>query len=179
MTAIAGPAAANAALTTLLAQIEAALTAAGPSGTPGYSAALSKAKENLRAFIKSTTADFANPAEIAAVTAVDDLAFDTLEKLSLTAMQVNIQILQAGAEKLRMLAGQLDAQTKTNVASAASIGLKGVKDAVDQMTTIVNSVKKLRSDLKTDKPDEKAIADDIGKLVDQFEVLKGKVDKIA
>lgn len=180
MTAIIGPAAAKAALTALLAQIEVALNAAGPAGSPAYVAAATKAQQDLETFYKSTSAaDLTDQPEVAAVRAIDDLAYNTLVKLSLSNMQANIQILQAGAEKLKTLAGQLDAQAKTNVASAGSIGLKGVKDAVDQMTTIVNSVKKLKDDLKADKPDEKAIADEIQKLVDQFKTLKDKVDKIA
>jgi len=180
MTAIIGPAAAKAALTTLLTQIEAALNAAGPAGTPVYGAAVQKAQQDLETFFKSTSAaDLADQTEVAAVRAIDELAFDMLVKLSLSAMQANVQLLQQGAAKLKTLAGGLDAQAKANVAAAGSIGLTGVKEAVNQMTAIVNQVKKLKSDLKADKPDEKAIADDIGKLVDQFETLKDKVDKIA
>lgn len=179
MTAIIGPAAAKAALTTLLAQIEAALNAAGPAGTAAYGAAVNKAQQDLETFFKSTAAaDLTDPVEVAAVRAIDELAFNTLVTLSLSEMQANIQVIQAGAEKLKTLAGGLDAQSKTNVAAAGSIGLKGVKEAVDQMTTIVNSVKKLKDDLKADDPDEQAIAAEIEKLVGQFETLRDKVDAI-
>ena len=176
MTAIIGPAAAKSALTALLAQIEAALNAAGPAA---YGAAVDKAQQDLETFFKSTSAaDITDQTDVAAVRAIDDLAYNMLVKLSLGEMQANIQILLAGADKLKTLAGQLDAQTNTNVASAGSIGLKGVKDAVDQMTAIVDQVKALRAGLKADNPDEKAIADEIGKLADQFKTLKDKVDKI-
>jgi hypothetical protein len=180
MSTIIGPAAAKAALTSLFAGIEASLGAAGPAGTPAYAAAVDKAQKDLETFFKSTSAaDLADPAEVAAVRAIDELAFNTLVKLSLAEMQGNIDTLRQGAERLKTLAAGLDAQAKSNVAAAGSIGLKGVKEAIDQMTTIVNSVKKLRDGLKADNPDEKAIADEIAKLVGQFETLKDKVDKIA
>jgi hypothetical protein len=176
---ITGPAAAKAALTKLFGDIEKALNAAGPAGSATYGAAVDKAQQDLETFVKSTTAsDLADPVEVAAVRAIDQLAMDTLIKLSLAEMQANVQALQQGAEKLKTLAGGLDAAATTNVAAAGSIGLKGVKEVVDGMTAIVNSVKKLKDDLKADKPDEKAIADEIQKLVDQFETLKDKVDKI-
>lgn len=180
MSGIIGPAAAKAALTQVLAQIDAALAAAGPAGSPSYGAAVDKAQRDLEAFFKSTQpADFADPMEVAAVRAIDELAFDTLTRLSLAEMQANVDLLRAGAAKLKTLAGGLDAQAESNVAAAGAIGLKPVKQAIDSMTGIVNSVKALKTNLKADDPDEAKIATEIDKLVSQFETLRQAVSEAA
>ncbi len=173
MTDIIGPAAAKAALTNLMAQIKAALNAAGPAGSPAYRAAVDQAQRDLETFFKSTrAADLADPDEVAAVRAIDQLAFDLLVKLSLDELEGNIELIEDGAEKLSKLGAALGAQADSNVKAAASIGLKPVKDTIDSMTALVESVKNLKANLSAADPDEAKVAAEIDKLVAQFETLR-------
>ena len=170
MSNIIGPSAAKAALNQLIARIKTSLAAAGPAA---YGAAVDAAQIDLEAFWKSTLpSDFADPVEVAAVRAVDEVARDLFIELSLDEMEANMVRLEQGATKLETLGGSLASATSTNVRSAASIGLQPVKDALDSMTTMVNSVKALKANLSSAKPDEAKVIAEIEKLAAQFEALK-------
>lgn len=175
MSDITDPAAAKAALQQLLDSIEDRLGAAGAPGSPAYAAAVSSAQGELQAFVDSTKADLTKPQEVAAMRAIDQVARDLLLDLTLEAMEGQLAKIREGAERLRALGNQLGEQADRNQAAAASIGLKPVKDAVDEMTGMVESVKALKTNLKADKPDEAAIAAEIDRLVTQFESLRKAV----
>ena len=179
MSDIIGPAAAKAALTQLVADIKSSLNGARPAGSPAYGEAVDKAQRDLEAFFKSThAADRADPVEVAAVRAIDEVAFDLLVKLSLDELEGNIGILEQGAAKLATLGGALGAQAAINVKAAASIGLKPVKEAINSMTAVVESVKELKANLSAADPDEAKVAAEIDKLVAQFETLRTAARRI-
>jgi hypothetical protein len=179
MSEIIGPAAAKAALTKLVADIKDSLTAAGPAGSPAYAQAVDKAQRDFEAFFKSTrAADLADPVEVAAVRAIDEIAFDLLVTLSLDELEGNIRKLEEGAAKLAKLGGALGAQAEINVKAAASIGLEPVKEAIDSLTEVVETVKELKANLSAADPDEAKVAAEIDKLVAQFETLRSAARRI-
>ena len=179
MSDIIGPAAAKAALTQLVAAIKSSLNAAGPAGSPAYGEAVDKAQRDLETFFKSTrAADLADPGEVAAVRAIDEIAFDLLVTLSLDELEGNIRKLEQGAEKLAKLGAAVGAQAAINVKAAASIGLEPVKEAIDSMTEVVETVKELKANLSAADPDEAKVAAEIDKLVAQFETLRTAAGRI-
>ena len=179
MSEIVGPAAAKAALQQLIAQIRTSLANAGPAGSSTYEAAVTKAQSDLEAFTNNAHA--AHPedeGEVAAVGSIKKVAFDLLVDLSLDELEGNNTLLQEGADKLAGLATALDQQTAANVHSAASIGLKPVKDTIDSMTSLVESVKNLKANLSAADPDEAKVAAEIDKLVAQFQALRAAASQI-
>lgn len=176
MSDIIGPAAAKTALNTLIAQISSSLAAAKTAGDAAYGAAIDAAQRDLEAFFKSTRpGDDTDNVEVAAVRAIDQIAFDLFMKLSVDQLEANADQLEEGAAKLETLGQALDAAANANVRSAASIALKPVKDAIDSMTAIVGSVKSLKANLSSADPDEAQVITEIEKLVAQFETLKAAV----
>jgi len=177
MSEIIGPAAAKAALAQLVAQIRSSLSNAG--GGQAYKDAVDKAQSDLEVFSNDCrAADVADSDEVAAVNAITQLAFDLQVKLSLNELEDNIKVLEEGADKLAALATALDQQTAANVHSAASIGLKPVKDTIDSMTSLVETVKNLKSNLSAADPDEAKVAAEIDKLVAQFQALRAAASQI-
>lgn len=180
MSEIVGSAQARAALRQLLDRIEARFAAAGPAGGSGHSAAVEEARRELQAFVDSSrAADLSDTAEVTAVRAVDQIARDMLLDLTLGSMEEQLAKIREGSTKLEELAGRLGAEADRNLAAADAIGLKPVKQAVDAMTGLVESVKRVKSGLKADDPDEAAIAAEIEKLVEQFETLRKAVSAAA
>jgi hypothetical protein len=174
MSDIIGAAAAAAELNSLVAQIQASMRAA-----PGDRATIDNAKASLRAFTTRTRpADPLNDDEMKAVDDVNDIAFDMLADLGLQQIAAGVAGLQRGADRLGALGTQLGEQAAGNQAAADSISLKPVKQAIDSMTGMVNSVKSLKANLKADDPDEARIAAEIDKLVAQFETLRTAVGQI-
>lgn len=179
MSEIVGIGPAQAALQPLLDSVEAAVRAASGLAPDARDAAITAQKNRLAAFRKSTrAADLTNASEVQAVAAVDKIALDLELELGAQQIEQDLQLLEQGAERLRQLTGSLDAVTGRNRAAAASIGLKPVKAAVDQMTAMVQSVKDLKKNLKSDKPDEAAVAKKIDDLVTQFEALRTAVSAV-
>ena len=178
MSEIVGSAQARAALRQLLDKIESRLIGAGPSGGSGHAEAVTQSRQELQAFVDRTrAADLSDTAEVTAVRAIDQVARDMLLDLTLGEMEGQLAKIREGSRKLEELAGQLGDEADRNLAAADAIGLKPVKEAVDAMTGLIESVKRVKSGLKADKPDEVAIATEIEKLVDQFETLRAAISR--
>lgn len=176
MTIIKGPDAAAAALNLLLPSLQASLAAAQSGSVDDRLDAVEAVKQQLRDFANSTSpVNLADPAEIAAVEKIDDVARDLHSTLTAGEIETGIASIAAAAGKLRTLSGQLDQLATTNEHAAKSIALDPVRKAVDTMTAMVDSVKSLKANLSEDDPDEAQVAAEIEKLVEQFEVLKQAV----
>jgi len=179
VTEIVGIAAAQAALQPLLANVRDAVTAAGGLAPTARDAAVDAQKARLKAFRSSTrAADLTNVPEVAAVAAVDKIALDLELALGQQQIEQDLQLLEQGAERLRQLTSSLDAQTSRNQASAGSIGLKPVKQTLDAMSELVESVKQVRTTLDGSKPDEAAVAAQIEDFVEKFTALKQAVRNV-
>ena len=180
MSDIIGAAAAKSALTNLVSRIRSSLETAKGLGASAYAQAVDAAQRDLDTFFKSTKpADFADAAEVAAVRKIDEVAFNLLVDLSLEEMEANVQKLEQGAQKLQAISVALADQAAANSAAAAAIGLQPIKQAVDSMTGLVNSVKALKTNLKADDPDQAKVAAEIENLVAQFQRLKSAVQAAA
>jgi hypothetical protein len=136
-------------------------------------AAVTAITEELVAFTTRTEpSDILDANEFKAIQDLDRVADEARRGIVFGTIAEIIARLQDRASQLNQLSKQVNQVTEATNARADRLKLVPIRTAVDAMSSTVEAFKQARATLKEDNPEEAAIAERIGNLVDEFEGLR-------
>lgn len=177
MSSIKGHEAAEKALRTLLETIEEDLKTARDSGEDDtVQKAVDKAARQLVVFTQSTRAQ--NPLdqdEVNAIKRIDELASDTRRKIRAARISELIERIEDAADELSQLSKDVEREAEENLEAARRLRLLPIKEAIEELTVVVDSLKETKTALKAADDSEKTVSMRIERLLKAFTDLKKSV----
>ncbi|MGE0668375.1 MAG: hypothetical protein AB7O49_17610 [Sphingomonadales bacterium] len=156
-------------LATLVAKTNKDIEQAKGRGDEALDAAIDQASARFRGFIKRSKP--ADPDEADAIKRLDELALEAAFALHASAIDDAVARIKEIAATLKTLGEDVGKLAKANQATAKKLGLSDVVKAVESMTTLVETVKQAKKELKAD-PAEADIAAKIETLLTAFNQLR-------
>jgi hypothetical protein len=164
---------ARAALRDIIARGSASVDAARLQGLDALDEAVDAASNALSDFTKaSMPADSDDPAERAAIDALDQQALAAMQHFQILAITSSVNEITKNNAALTTITSSLQAAAAVNVDTAQRLRLTSLSNTLDGIAAAVASAKALAGKLNANNPDEAEISAATGDLVASFTKLK-------
>jgi hypothetical protein len=179
MSDLIGYEAGRAELDRLLSDARTRIAAARGQPAEALQAVIRAATEELVDFTTRTEpSDIGDTNEFQTIQNLDRVADEARRGIIFGTIDEIIARIQDRASQLNQLSKQVGQVAKAANAQADRLKLVPIRTAVEAMSSTVEAFKQAKSALTQSNPDEAAIAERIGKLVSEFDALRGALSRL-